>query len=134
MTVGEGSGFAGGHFAFYDAKVTFASNSTDKVTTWEQNGKEEFTFVIGQSGFEEMSANVFYPGDLTNVKYTTDIGAYKGEEKVMPLLVFKLVANPFTEEDFESAAITEVSNAGIFKNSKICWNADTKAIELRIAK
>ena len=134
LTVGPGSGFSGGCIAFYNAKVTFANNSSVKVGAWEQNGKEEFTFVIGQSGFEEMSANVFYPGDLANVKYTTDIGAYKGEEKVIPLLVFKQVANPFTEEDFEAAAITEVSNAGIFKNSKICWNADAKAIELRIAK
>lgn len=134
LTVGAGSGFSGGWIAFYDAKVTFANNSSVNIQAWEQNGKNEFTFVIGQSGFEEISAKSLYAKNLNDVTYIADLGAYKGDEKVIPLLVFKHVENPFTEEEFHSSAVTDVSNPGIFTHSKICWNAEAKAIELRIAK
>ena len=134
LNVFPGASVAAGHLVFYAAQCTFHDGAIIQVKAWEQNGANVFKFVLGKTGFTEISAGGFWVGDISEATYIADLSAYTGGESVIPLLGFKsLNSGLLTEEDFKKASL-EVQNPGNFKGSRIQWNANEKTIELVVAK
>jgi hypothetical protein len=136
LTVFPDSALMAGHLVFYSTQCIFHDGATVQTGSWEQNGTNVFTFVIGKSGFTTVSAKGVWFGDIKEVTYIADMAAYKGGEAVIALMEFKKMndGSAFTEDDFKNGAALRVENPSLFPGSKIRWNPSEKTLELVVAK
>lgn len=136
LTVFPDAALLAGHLVFYSTQCIFHDGTNVQVGSWEQNGTNVFTFVIGKSGFTTVSAKGVWFGDIKEVTYIADMAAYKGGEGVIALMQFRTIndGSAFTEDDFKNGAALRVENPGLFAGSKIRWNPSEKTLELVVAK
>lgn len=131
------TGLLGGAFwDLDDADIVFQSGASATMANWENKDINNFTFVLGASGFSALTPGTFrigngtLAGSIANVSYTADLAAYTGSGGTITLMDFTSDATSMTDALFQTADLN-VINAGSY-SAGFAWNSTTKAIELTI--
>lgn len=119
-----------------DADLIFQNGASATMANWENKDLNNFTFVLGASGFSTLTPGTFrigngtLSGNIANASYTADLAAYTGSGGTITLMDFTSDTTSMTDVLFQTADLN-VINAGSY-SAGFAWNSSTKAIELTI--
>jgi hypothetical protein len=136
INVASGSGLTGNGFWDLDgADITFDDGAIATMTSWENKGKNTFTFNLGAEGFATLTPTRFFIGGgatTADGTYVVDMSNYTGAVGVIDLVDFTNNFAGVTEESFQAATLI-VSNAGSYSGTKIAFDEARAAIVLDVA-
>lgn len=138
ITVGSTGEIAGDFWDLDEAKITFIDGAKYSANDWENKDGNEFTFVLGESGFTTLTPNRFFvgsgnvhnPGDISNDSYTADMSAYTGGTGVITLVDYTTDFASMDNTKFQTADLEVIAPAGYVANLQ--WNDTEESIELNI--
>jgi hypothetical protein len=134
--VGSGSGLTGnGFWDLNGADITFDDGAIATMASWENKGKNTFTFNLGAAGFGTLTPVRFFIGSgatTADGTYVVDMSSYTGAVGVIDLVDFTNNFAGVTEESFQ-AAVLIVTNSGAYSGTKIAFDEARVAIVLDVA-
>ena len=133
LTVASGSTLTGNFWDLNNGTLTFEDGAIATMNNWEQKGTNDFTFVLGSSGFTTLTPRRFRFGGgatIADAIYNVDMGAYTGGTGVITLADF-LLSGSMSNATFQGAGGLNILNAGNYV-ANLQWNDATRAIELNV--